>query len=320
LKKVFGSNSEMLDEYALVPDIFDRAAYSNPDFIEVLLPHLREPLLQQALVRDLCDGGWSKFCLQNSGSLHILCKEFLKKLTAGNRIRRYPRSGVAVPTCASDWCTEGISASGSDPLTGIIASHATKQGFSDVIVASIEKITSTPWWQARSSSVNVDRKIADYLKVLNRVLLQANSLMFIDPNLDPSSYNYRQFHKLLEPLGRRTIKPRIEIHRSLCKGDGAGRTFPTETAWKEAFADFGATLRLWGLASEVFFWDDFHDRYLIADIIGITVPAGFDVTGKADDRSTWGRIGRDSKDEIQRLFDPAARPDKLKWRFMVGKI
>ena len=47
----------MLDEYALVLDIFDRAAHSNPDFIDVLLPHLREPLFQQALVRDICDGG-----------------------------------------------------------------------------------------------------------------------------------------------------------------------------------------------------------------------------------------------------------------------
>jgi hypothetical protein len=57
-------------------------------------------------------------------------------------------------------------------------------------VASIEKLTGTPWWQSRSSSVTVDRKTPEYLRVLNRVLLQANSMMFIDPNLDPSSYNY----------------------------------------------------------------------------------------------------------------------------------
>jgi hypothetical protein len=310
----------MLDEYALVPDIFDPTAYSNPDFIGLLLPHLREPIFQEALVRDLCDGGWSRFCLENSGSLHVLCKEFLRKLSTGNRLRRVPHISAAEPACASDWCKEGIATSTAEPLTGVIASHATKQGFSEGVVASIEKIAGAAWWQARSPSANVDRKTVEYVRVLHRVLLQANSLMFIDPNLDPSRYNYRYFHELLKPLASRAIRPRIEIHRSLCKGDGPGREFPTEENWKEAFANFGAMLASWGIASEVFFWDDFHERYLITDIVGISVPAGFDVTGKANDWSTWGRLGRNDKDKIQRLFDPAARADKLKWRFMVGKI
>jgi hypothetical protein len=33
----------------------------------------------------------------------------------------------------------------------------------------------------------------------------ANSLMFIDPNLDPGSYNYRDFHKMLTPVARRPM-------------------------------------------------------------------------------------------------------------------
>jgi hypothetical protein len=60
------------------------------------------------------------------------------------------------------------------------------------------------------------------------------------------------------------------------------------------------------LSAEVFFWDDFHERYLIADVIGISVPAGFDVTSKPEEFSTWGRLGRADKDKIQRMFDPAA--------------
>ena len=58
-------------------------------------------------------------------------------------------------------------------------------------VACIEKLTGSLWWQRRSPSVTVDRKIARYLQVLDRVLRHSNSLMFIDPNLDPSAYNYR---------------------------------------------------------------------------------------------------------------------------------
>jgi hypothetical protein len=165
----------MLDEYALVPDIFDQAAYSNPAFIEMCLPHLKEPLLQEALVRDLCDGGWSQYCLQNSGSLHRLCKEILKKLVQNNRLRRFPRQATAVPASAGDWCQEGLTASGTDTLTGVISAHATKQNFVANEVASVEKLTGTSWWQNRSPSVTVDRKTAEYIKVLRRVLLQANS-------------------------------------------------------------------------------------------------------------------------------------------------
>lgn len=309
----------MLDEYVLVPDIFDPAAYSNPAFIEICLPHLKEPLLQEALVRDLRDGGWSRFCLEHSGNLHRLCKEILRKLQSNNRLRRFPPQHAAIPVLPHEWCQEGLSAHGIEPVTGIIAAHATKQQFAHKEVASIEKLTGTTWWQHRSPSVTVDRKTDGYLQILDRTLMQANSLMFIDPNLDPNSYNYREFHRLLTPLAPRTVKPRIEIHRSFCRGDGPARTFPTQTDWKASFTSLSKTLQSLKLMAEVFFWDDFHDRYLITDIVGVSVPAGFDITGKLGDWSTWGRLGREDKDKIQRLFDPATRAGSLKWRFSIGE-
>jgi hypothetical protein len=55
-------------------------------------------------------------------------------------------------------------------------------------------------------------------------------------------------------------------------------------------------------------------------IVGISVPAGFDVTGKQDDWSTWGRLGRDDKDSVQRLFDPSMRQGSLKFRFKIGIV
>jgi hypothetical protein len=308
----------MLEEYVIVPDVFDPAAYSNAAFIEMCLPHLKEPLLQEAVVRDLSDGGWSQFCMANSGSLHRLCKEIVKKLAQNNRLRRFPSHIGTHPTSPSEWCQEGLSTSATDALTGIIAGHSTKQSFAQSEVASIEKLTGTQWWQSRSPSATVDRKTAEYLRVLRRVLLQANSLMFIDPNLDPGSHNYREFNQLLAPLAGRLVKPRIEIHRSFCKGDGPARTFPTEANWKEAFASLSNSLAAQNLAADVFFWEDFHERYLITDVIGISVPAGFDVTAKPNEWSTWGRLGRDDKDTIQRLFDPAARAASLKWHFTIG--
>jgi hypothetical protein len=39
--------------------------------------------------------------------------------------------------------------------------------------------------------------------------------------------------------------------------------------WKASFAEFADVLRNLGLSAEVFFWDDFHERYLITDIVGV---------------------------------------------------
>jgi hypothetical protein len=308
----------MLDEYALVPDIFDPSAYSHPSYIEMCLPHLKEALLQEAVVRDLCDGSWSTFCFDKAASLHRLCKEIVRKLKQNNRLRRFPPQNGSAPASAMDWCREGLAGHQVVPLTGIIAAHGTKQACAAPEVACIEKLTGTFWWQRRSPSLTVDRKTTNYLVALERVLQQANSLMFIDPNLDPTSWSYREFDQLFAPLARRAVKPQIEIHRSFCKGDGPARTFPTEAQWKTAFSVLGTVLAKHGLAAEVFFWDDFHDRYLIADVIGFSVGAGFDISAKPDDLSTWGRLGRDDKDKRQRDFDPAARANSLKWRFVIG--
>lgn len=307
----------MLDEYVLVPDIFDPAAYSNPALIEAYLPFLREPLFQEAIVGDLVDGGWSRYCTANSGNLHRLCKEFLKKLTQGNRLRKRTQVGGICPVSASDWCHEGVGSANVAPLSGIIAGHATKHAAAFAAqqqVASIERLTATPWWQARSPSMTLDRKTPNYLAVLQRTLAQANSLMFIDPYLDPSAPGYREFQQLFAPLAQRNPKPRIELHRTFNKGWEQAPT-PTEAFWKQRFSCLGAQMAAIGLSAEVFIWSEFHDRHLIADVIGVTASAGFDVTHRLDDMTTWSRMGRESKDAIQRQFDSANQP---RWRFTIG--
>ena len=40
----------------------------------------------------------------------------------------------------------------------------------------------------------------------------------------------------------------------------------------------GEVLRAAGLSAVVFIWDDFHDRYLISNLVGISLPNGFDTT------------------------------------------
>lgn len=306
----------MLDEYVLIPDIFEPTAYSNAALIEAYLPFLREPILQEALVRDLADGGWRKYCLDNAGGLHRLTRELIRKLLQGNRLRRFPRQAQHEPASTIDWCNEALGANAIDALTGIIVGHGTKDSFTENEVASIERLTATPWWQGRSPTVSVDRKTVSYLSVLGRVLAQANSFMFIDPYLDPSSQGYGQFHQLLAPLAGRDPRPKIELHRSFNKGLPQHVT-PNEAYWRQAFSGLGAQLTANGLAGEVFIWSEFHDRFMIADVIGINASAGFDVTNRPNDLAVWSRLGRSDKDSVQRRYDPASSAPI--WRFPIGQ-
>ena len=76
-------------------------------------------------------------------------------------------------------------------------------------------------------------------------------------------------------------------------------------------AALGAPLRETGLNAEVFIWDDFHDRYLISNIIGISLQNGFDTTTNPNSVTRWGRLGRDDRDGVRREFNRAGTQHKL---------
>lgn len=311
----------MLDEYALVPDVFIPAAYTKPDYADMRLEDIKEPLLREALVRDLCNGEWSRRCIAGQDGMHRLTKELLRKLTSRNRLCRCPQYGEQMPNEAVEWCQQALLSHGARPLTGVIAANATKQQFSkEQIVCSIEKLTGTQWFQDRSSSKTIDRKTQAYLELLDRILRQANSLMFIDPYLNPQQQSYREFHELLAPMSTRDPQPRIELHRSFVDASGQQQRFLNEATGRQLFAPLDAELRRIRLSAEIYFWDNFHDRYLITDVIGVTVGAGFDVTTTPDDTTTWARLGAQDRDDLQRKYDPASRGTSLKSRFQIGMI
>lgn len=315
----------MIDEYVLIPDVFDAASYSHREYIDMCLPHLKDALYNEALVRDLCGGSWSNWCStpERIQSSHRLAKELLRKLKARNRLRAFPKQSQSSPQDSRQWCEDALRSHRVAPLSGIIASDQTKRGFTtEPLVASIEKLSSCAWWQARSCSAILERKTESYLSALSRVLACSNSLMFIDPNLEPSN-NYSEFFRLLEPLKDRIPAPQVELHRSHCLGDGPRRKVPRDAEegrklFVPLFAPLDRELKRFGLNVGVFFWQDFHARYLISDLIGIVAEAGFDTTRDAQ-KTTWARLSSGDRDSIQREFDPDVRPRDLKFRFDIGK-
>ena len=96
------------------------------------------------------------------------------------------------------------------------------------------------------------------------------------------------------------------------------RTFPTNEEWKRRFyTAWENDLKNLSLKIEVYIWDDFHDRYLISNLIGILCPNGFDITTNVNDRTTWTKLGKVDKDDVQREFDPASNKHQLKYKFQI---
>jgi len=310
----------MIAECALVPDIFDSTSYSSSELCDVYLSNLKEYLLQEALVRDLYNGEWGTYVGKNTG-WHPRAKELLKKLVTQKRLHLSASCLSAVPADPAQWCQEAIASHKVDPLVGVITSSELANEFRDyALVASIEKISNAPWWQNRSPSLRLDRTTRDYLQNLRLILRHANSFMFIDPHLDPVQPRYGEFVQLLQAIQRADFAPLIEIHRVCYSGSGPQRKVVSPEEWEKQFREkLDAPLTSARLTVKVFIWDDFHDRYLITDLVGISVPNGFDVEKNPKLKvTTWTRLGRRDRDDVQREFDPAARRHTLQYQFVVS--
>jgi hypothetical protein len=309
----------LLAEYALTPDVFDLTSYSSDEVCGLHLQSIKDVLLHEALVRNLRDGEWATLFSGNYRSWHRRGKELLKKLVQQKRLIPHRAMSQSSPASDSGWCDEAIDSHEATPLSGIIVTDSIASAYeSQPLVAPIRRLATTPWWTSRSSSVRLGRRLADYRASLNLVLHHANSIMFIDPHLDPSRPQYRDFLQLVQAAGGRTPVPLVEVHRVCYRGSGPSRVILNSSDVEATFrSHLSGPVAAAGLEVEVFIWDDFHDRYLISDLVGIALPNGFDTTAAPNAVTTWTRLGRHDRDDIQREFDPASHRHHLRVRFRV---
>jgi hypothetical protein len=305
----------LLAEYALTPGVFDVTAYTSEDVCGLHLQALKEVLLHEGLVRNLRAGEWAKTFDNSSRSWHQRGKELLKKLRTQQRIVLADAAAATTPQTDADWCVEALASHSALPLAGVIAADATAAPHArNAIVSSVSKLSSAPWWASRSPSLRLRRTFVDYEAALAPVLRHANSLIFVDPFIDPTDhYQYGDLMKLLAGLRTRSVKPLVEIHRAAWHGgsnDKRPRVSDVVAALTPAITTAAKTA---GLSVDVFLWDDIHDRYLITDLIGIGLPYGFGTTTRPNAQTTWHRLGRSDRDSVQREFDPAHRQPRYRY-------
>ena len=313
----------LLADYAITPDVFDITSYSSEEVCGLCLELIREPMLTEGVVRDLRAGEWRKIFQNPVRTWHGRGKELIRKLATQGRLIPICPVLPNSPGNDQDWCAEALGSDARQPFTGgIIVTEPVKNIHArDSRIARIDRLGNAAWWTARSQSVRVSRALPAYRQNLEPILHCSRSLLFIDPYLDPAHGRYRDIGALVEAAGNRTPAPTIEIHRVCYEGSGEGRKFPLRddgNYFKQRFeAELSERLRASGLQAEVFIWDDFHDRYLISNLVGVSLPNGFDTTNNPNDITTWTRLGRSDLDDVQREFDPASQRHKLHQRFTI---
>lgn len=306
----------LLAEYALTPSVFSPESFESASVHDLHLRYLSDVMRTEAVVRNLRDGHWRDFVRQSGVSPKA--KELLRKLSTRGRLHIVPSELDSNPTTEHEWLHEALASHRTRRLDGVIISDALREMPKDDPVSACNKIDSADWWRRRSPSVRLRRTVEEYVLHLQLVMQTANSVMFIDPHLNPSVDRYAHCASLLAMAGGRTPPPKVEIHRVCYQGSGPDRKFPSLDQIHAWFSGrFREDLSAAGLKAEIFVWDDFHDRFLITNLIGINLASGFDIDWQKD-HTVWSRLDRDDADAIQREFDPSSHEHHLRFRFEIG--
>ncbi len=296
----------LLSEYAVTPDVFKSACYNSRDLWEAQIRQLQQTFLTEGLVRDLRNGEWQQFLSGNAWDR--LVRNFLKNLNINGRLVPSNPELSHTPQTDREWCNEALASHDTTPLNGIIVSDAIERTYRKKSrVSSVNKLLfpNVEWWSPADSSLRLNRTIQDYKDALELIFRHAKSIMFIDPYIYPAQSNYADFVQLLEAAGNRppqSPRPLIEIHskiRNIPKKNKEETLRIMENTFRNKF---GPILLQSNLEVKIFIWDDFHDRYLISDLVGIQMSNGFD-TSTGPLQTIWSRIGRTDREDVERDFN-----------------
>ena len=311
----------MLSELAISPAIFRASSYASNEVADLCLRTLKAPLLEDCVVRDLHEGDWFQQLMEQRDSLHPKAKELLKKLKSQERLVQHGSIGDVCPGSDEQWENEAL-ASHDPNLSGMIFSEDSKQcrHRKNPLVACPERLSSAIFWQNRPCSLRIPRSIEAYGGILQPLIRHANCLAFIDPHLNPGEKRYKDFISLLTHvnLTGRGIRPTIEIHRVAWLGKGADKTPRLDDIKKIFHENWSGVLEQSRVGIDVFLWDDFHDRFVASDLLGMSWSNGFDTIADSKARVTVTRLSRSDRDDVQLEFASNSNRHQPMGQFRIG--
>jgi hypothetical protein len=318
----------VLYEFAITPDVFDSAVIETDQALRITVIEILRGLSENGLLANLHKDAWVRFVEEErlsklSPGLRDKILSCLKILRDRNRLVRHPRSLSTVPVSDLDWLMLAVDSHHRKAFHGIILTEElrSQSGISEGWALALTKVLDSPnWLDRKKRTLPVTRTESAYRSALEGILCYARVVRLIDPYLD--SHDARFFTTLdlcSDLLGRRPyerLKGRIHIHAHRDKQKPEGFSDGEQmNKWERALKPLAQRD---GHLFKVFLWrelpggEPFHDRFLITDQCGISIPSGLAIpTRKTPGSTTWSLLDEDARQNSIYNVDPAARTLQL---------
>jgi hypothetical protein len=322
----------VLYEFAMTPDLFDASIINTDRGASTILVELLRGIAENGLLANLNGDQWLRHVIEErtktlSPALRDKVLKLISVLNDRHRLVRHPRCMAISPGTDKEWLKLVFISHDRIPFNAIILSQSLIDRCGrgcDALVEFFGSLDSAQWESRRKRTLSLTRTAAAYRTALTPILRHARSLALIDPYLNTQQSRYFDTvticSNMLGKTGNDRIKGRIDIHAEAKNQDPFNRTVADPlAAWEQKLRPLITTD---GHRFRVFLWEShpdsesMHDRFILTDKCGISVPGGLDCrTHSHPNRTDWSFLDEDVRQLHWSEYDPAVSPFNLMgWR------
>lgn len=319
----------MFYEYSITPDVFDPAFLDGGSAAAVILTQLLKGICENGMISDLHKSRWSKDIARrvqeiSSQSTKTNVMKLLGLLMDRRRLVRHPKAPNN-PADELQWLELAREAHGRAPLDAIVLTPEllARCGIDDEILIAVDDVLNSDPWMNRRRSTTITMQETDYRNLLPKILRHARRLYLIDPYLRPEPKWTKTIEICASLMGQRghaVLPGDIEIHtgdpreRSACRSpmeENAAWDVWREDRFTSKYPEHSLSVSMW---EKFDIGERFHDRLLITDQVGFSIPGGLECTfGSAtpsrtiwalldeEDRSLWLSMFREGTSPYERI-------------------
>ncbi len=318
----------MLYEFAMTPDLFDASVQNANGTAGVILVELLKGIAENGLLANLHKDRWLRHVINDristlSPDLKDKVQTCLSVLHDRHRLVRHPRCMNGDPGTDVDWLMLALDSHSRIPFHAIFLSQMIREECGQVCDAFVEflgALDSPQWDGRRRRTLTLTKTDAKYRAALTPILRYAKSLTLVDPYL--SSQVSRYFDtvticsNVMGQRGHARLKGRIHIHAELKHQKPEGKEIGDYLDdWEQKLRPL---IEADGHRFRVFLWESLsgqekmHDRFILTDQCGISVPGGLDCRIHSHANSTdWNLLDEETRRRRLEDYDPAISPFKL---------
>ncbi len=318
----------MLFEYAMTPDLYDSKVHDNIMGADIILTQLLRGIAENGLLANLHKDRFLKHIFddrlttvsQKTRDKIITC---LNLLDTRNRVIRHPASVIREPKTDLDWLHIALESQARNPFQAIFLSEEVKKDHGstcDSFVDFESALDSPRWLDGGSRTVVVQKTPTEFGIKLNPLLKYARSIQLIDPffNYDESRY-FDMIDLVSSATGNRgygRMAGRIYVHAEL------KHQKPIRLNKDDYLAGWNRKLQPLiqrdNHRFSIYLWESLpgsehmHDRYILTNQCGVSIPGGLDCRSHSHANSTdFNLIDEDARIRHWGEYDPVTSPFKL---------